>query len=227
MNVKVNLLVLIFLSILSCKNRIDEIVVSEEAQANTELAESQIHKNKTTSPLFQNLAIGNTMNNTQIPVASPEGVMLNPPHGEPFHRCDIPVGAPLPSTNTSVEDHHKPITEGEALPQVSTGENPVTGQIVANNPRYNEKGEMLNPPHGEPYHRCDIPVGSPLNSKPVASTNTQPVTTQQPIEQQQITIAPQTGVHTGVTAEGFSGKPNPPHGQPGHRCDIAVGAILP
>lgn len=29
------------------------------------------------------------------------------------------------------------------------------------------------------------------------------------------------------TAPGFSGKPNPPHGQPGHRCDLQVGAILP
>ena len=32
---------------------------------------------------------------------------------------------------------------------------------------------------------------------------------------------------TGQTAPGWSGKPNPPHGQPGHRCDIQVGAILP
>lgn len=29
------------------------------------------------------------------------------------------------------------------------------------------------------------------------------------------------------TAPGFSGKPNPAHGMPGHRCDIEVGAILP
>lgn len=43
-----------------------------------------------------------------------------------------------------------------------------------------------------------------------------------PIIQQQQT--PQT---TGQTAPGFSGKPNPPHGQPGHRCDVQVGAILP
>ncbi len=32
---------------------------------------------------------------------------------------------------------------------------------------------------------------------------------------------------TGQTAPGWSGKPNPAHGQPGHRCDIQVGAILP
>lgn len=42
-----------------------------------------------------------------------------------------------------------------------------------------------------------------------------------PIIQQQQT---QT---TGQTAPGWSGKPNPPHGQEGHRCDIQVGAILP
>lgn len=37
----------------------------------------------------------------------------------------------------------------------------------------------------------------------------------------------QTTPTTGQTAPGWSGKPNPPHGQPGHRCDIQVGAILP
>jgi hypothetical protein len=25
----------------------------------------------------------------------------------------------------------------------------------------------MNPPHGQPNHRCDIAVGAPLNSKPV------------------------------------------------------------
>jgi hypothetical protein len=28
----------------------------------------------------------------------------------------------------------------------------------------------MNPPHGEPGHRCDIAVGAPLNSKPAAPT---------------------------------------------------------
>jgi hypothetical protein len=30
----------------------------------------------------------------------------------------------------------------------------------------------MNPAHGQPGHRCDIPVGSPLNSKPAAQTIT-------------------------------------------------------
>jgi len=28
----------------------------------------------------------------------------------------------------------------------------------------------MNPPHGEPGHRCDIAVGAPLNSKPATVT---------------------------------------------------------
>lgn len=66
----------------------------------------------------------------------------------------------------------------------------------------------MNPPHGQPGHRCDIAVGAPLNSPP-AQTN--PTST---------TINTTPAVTT--TAPGM----NPPHGQPGHRCDIAVGAPL-
>jgi hypothetical protein len=34
----------------------------------------------------------------------------------------------------------------------------------------------MNPPHGEPNHRCDIAVGAPLNSKPAAPTVVNTVT---------------------------------------------------
>lgn len=53
--------------------------------------------------------------------------------------------------------------------------------------------------------------------QPAAPANTGPI-----IQQQQ-----QQAPTTGQTAPGWSGKPNPPHGQEGHRCDIQVGAILP
>lgn len=72
----------------------------------------------------------------------------------------------------------------------------------------------MNPPHGQPGHRCDISVGAPLNSKPAA--NNTPVVTQAPA------TATQVNVPVTPTAPGM----NPPHGQPGHRCDIAVGAPL-
>ena len=34
----------------------------------------------------------------------------------------------------------------------------------------------MNPPHGQPGHRCEIPVGAPLNSKPAQSIQPQKTT---------------------------------------------------
>ena len=84
----------------------------------------------------------------------------------------------------------------------------------------------MNPPHGQPKHRCDIPVGAPLNS-PVAKTATAPKTTvvTTPAVANGSNVPPllATTPEAAPTPEGM----NPPHGQPKHRCDIAVGAPLP
>ena len=81
----------------------------------------------------------------------------------------------------------------------------------------------MNPAHGQPSHRCDIPVGAPLNSPP-ASTANKPVVQQQnqPVPTSS-SVTTSTPVATTPTPEGM----NPPHGQTNHRCDIAVGAALP
>jgi len=69
------------------------------------------------------------------------------------------------------------------------------------------KGNVaLNPAHGQPGHRCDIPVGAPLNSAPAKSSTT-------------------TQSESPVIKSGDI-KLNPAHGQPGHRCDIKVGDPL-
>ncbi len=73
----------------------------------------------------------------------------------------------------------------------------------------------LNPAHGQPGHRCDISVGAPLDSKPAQAAIQPQATTTTPVTTQPLSV-PQT------TATGL----NPAHGQPGHRCDIAVGAPL-
>jgi hypothetical protein len=89
---------------------------------------------------------------------------MNPPHGQPNHRCDIAVGAPLNSPVAA-----KPAT-ANAQPQVTMKEVPNTTKTAPG----------MNPPHGEPGHRCDIAVGAPLNSKPAApatvTTTTAPAT---------------------------------------------------
>lgn len=90
---------------------------------------------------------------TATPVAattsSPSGAGLNPPHGEPGHRCEIPVGAPLDS---------KPPAAGAA----PAGGTPSSGSTTppAGQPAATPAG--MNPPHGQPGHDCNIPVGAPL-----------------------------------------------------------------
>jgi hypothetical protein len=85
----------------------------------------------------------------------------------------------------------------------------------------------MNPPHGQPKHRCDIPFGAPLNSpkpKNVTTPNTTvvstPTSTNTTNAVPSLLAAPTEGT---PTPEGM----NPPHGQAKHRCDIAVGAPLP
>lgn len=87
----------------------------------------------------------------------------------------------------------------------------------------------MNPAHGQPGHRCDIPVGAPLNSKAATTTTATPAATpsgqvsQQINVQQPVPALLSTSTADTETPEGM----NPPHGKDGHRCDIAVGAPLP
>ena len=75
---------------------------------------------------------------------------LNPAHGQPGHRCDIPEGAPLNSAPAL----------GTAAP--ATGINMQTAPATAL-PATPVAGKRINPPHGQPGHSCDVPVGEPLN----------------------------------------------------------------
>ena len=227
MNTRFITMSILGLALTACQNTPQEIAVAEDALANTELAEAQRNKSNEGNPFEQ---MNNNSTQPNLPTTQGSGVTLNPPHGQPGHRCDIAVGAPLPNDSnvvTQAQSQAHPISQGEAMPVVSGGmpQQVVQVQQPQNQQSYvGPKGEKLNPPHGQPGHRCDIPVGAPLNSKPAA----QPAAAQQQVTQQQIVIDPQQAQqHTGTTEPGFSGKPNPPHGQPGHRCDIAVGAILP
>ncbi len=90
--------------------------------------------------------------------------------------------------------------------------------------------EGMNPAHGQPGHRCDIAVGAPLSSPPGQQPSTTPVTntttpsiTPNPTTPQTIQVNPQSSpAASGPTPAGM----NPPHGQPGHDCSVAVGAPL-
>jgi hypothetical protein len=121
---------------------------------------------------------------------------LNPAHGQPGHRCDIAVGAPLNSAPAQQN------TSAVSTPvNISTDNSSQTSTTTV--------APGMNPAHGQPGHRCDIAVGAPLNSQPTTAITKQTNQIVQPVA-------------TTKTAPGM----NPPHGEPGHRCDIAVGEPL-
>jgi flagellum-specific peptidoglycan hydrolase FlgJ len=78
---------------------------------------------------------------------SADAPVLNPPHGQPGHICEIPVGSPLPRAANNVQKANTAATNNP----VNTTTTSIVDQTV-----------VLNPPHGQPGHICEIPVGSPL-----------------------------------------------------------------
>ncbi|WP_264535955.1 hypothetical protein [Flavobacterium sp. N1736] len=152
---------------------------------------------------------------------------LNPAHGQPGHRCDIAVGAPLNSAPTQGQT----ATVQQAAPQAVQVNAPQQNVVTTTTAAPVKVAKGMNPSHGQPGHRCDIPVGAPLNS-PVAAKQTTTNTAQSGSTSQTFTVTPPANnnavpsllsTETPTVAEGM----NPAHGQPGHRCDIAVGAPLP
>ncbi len=137
------------------------------------------------------------------------------------------------SADPSMDATTDPATQPIIHPELTTATAPATGGNANSGP--------LNPAHGEPGHKCEIAVGAPLNSAPSTAPATikpelpgpgQAPTTQR-IEMPATTgsapspgsimtaPAPSSGTPT-VTAPGM----NPPHGEPGHDCAVAVGAPL-
>jgi hypothetical protein len=130
-------------------------------QGNQAITSSQPNGDK--GILYQQNA-GNQSSTTQVPTTvAPASTAkgMNPQHGQPGHRCDIPVGAPLNSASTNAKTTTAAVTSKPTVTMTPTTTTTVT----------TPKG--MNPPHGQAGHRCDIPVGSPLNT-PAPTTTTTP-----------------------------------------------------
>lgn len=192
------LLLILLVTIFACGN--------SEAENEPQTSQSP---NLSLSPLLNADSTNAMQSQTGIISSTDESVKstakLNPEHGQPGHRCDIAVGAPLDS---------KPAQTNNAVANSDINNQPVT---VNSQPTPQKVAPGMNPSHGQPGHRCDIAVGAPLDSKPVPVNNavaktdsgSQPVT-----------------INTQPTPQKVAPGMNPSHGQPGHRCDIAVGAPL-
>ncbi len=83
---------------------------------------------------------------------------LNPPHGEPGHVCEIPVGQPLDGSGSA----------GASPQEITIDPSTLNGGTTTITPEMTQPGAVsttapgMNPPHGEPGHVCEIPVGQPL-----------------------------------------------------------------
>lgn len=111
-----------------------------------------------------------------------------------------------------------PLAATAATPQQQIQAQPQQMQVQ---PQTQATAPGMNPPHGQPGHRCDIAVGSPLSQPVKSAATTTPATTASPTTITKVTPSAPVAATT-KTAPGM----NPPHGQPGHRCDIAVGTPL-
>lgn len=133
----------------------------------------------------------------------------------------LPRVQPIPTGN-----YVTPPVQQQVQQPASTNNQP-----VAQTPPAATKPGM-NPPHGQAGHRCDIQVGAPLNSPPAAkpvqtgAASSQQITMPTPTKTPAANSTPsilQPNAASTPTAPGM----NPPHGQEGHDCAIAVGAPLP
>ena len=128
--------------------------------------------------------------------------------------------AETPITSTE-EKTIAPTTEATNMVAPQTTVQPT--QVVTQAPTKTAPG--MNPPHGQAGHDCGIAVGAPLNSKrtpPPSTPSPSPTitTTQSNTSTAPAILNPNAQT---VTAPGM----NPPHGQAGHDCAVAVGAPLP
>lgn len=128
----------------ACSNSTEEAVIDKDIETKSVQApvvDSPLVE-KITPPVNQ--VPMDASSSTEKLGGNPASPVLNPAHGQPGHRCDLAVGAPLPATVNSTTN---------AVPSAT----PEPIKPVDTKP-------ALNPAHGQPGHRCDLAVGAPLST---------------------------------------------------------------
>lgn len=148
--------------ILSCEKKQTTAVAETQSQDSAVVSDgtktTEIQEIKVTDPQ----QAGNVAVTTNAAASPGKKPALNPAHGEPYHRCEIAVGAPIDSAPT--QQNAAPMVSQQA-PAKSFNTNPIATPAVSPSvtsaPATGPK-PATNPAHGEPHHRCDLTVGAPL-----------------------------------------------------------------
>ena len=140
---------------ISCKKELEpqDGSIQSKVVPFTEVANQQQNQTVMPTQAPQNPNVVNQNTAVSTPVAVAKG--MNPAHGQPNHRCDIAVGAPLNSPVVPAKSN--PVT-----PQAVTQQNTALPSTIATSNPVAPTPEGMNPPHGQEKHRCDIAVGAPL-----------------------------------------------------------------
>lgn len=162
----------------SCKDKKSATTETEKMETLTPDSTQQMVDSATTTSVIETPEVSPEIVTTSAPVVvnptptvstKPVAVKssgsvrpaLNPAHGEPYHRCDIQVGAPIDSPS---QQNVAPQT----MPQQANNggnfnTNPISPSVAPSAPATAVGPKpALNPAHGEPHHRCDLQVGAPL-----------------------------------------------------------------
>lgn len=171
---------------------------TEEAPASTE--------QKTATTTAETPAANDVSNVTTTPApaasqtaATPAGQppKLNPPHGQPFHKCEIAVGAPLDGSAPAQGTTPAPVQQNEPKSFFKTV----------------QSEQQANPAPAVATAPAPKPQTTQISSKDKEGVVRDP--------NSGATITTTTNSNTPKP------KNNPAHGQPHHRCDIKVGDPLP
>ncbi|WP_250252229.1 hypothetical protein [Chryseobacterium sp. Marseille-Q3244] len=206
---------LISVSILAVSCKKDEKATYLKEEAGSQQSSVAINNTPKVSLMDQ---AGVQSNPATVAMATAPG--MNPAHGQPGHRCDIPVGQPLNSQPAATPaSQNISVGANNAIQIDPSSASPA--KITMDNAKPGKTAPGMNPPHGQPGHRCDIPVGQPLSSKPAPA--------QQTVQNNiQVTPTPTPAqVASQNLAMGEKPKVNPAHGEPWHSCSLKVGDPLP
>lgn len=134
---------------------VDKSIMPANATNNsTAPANPAVDAARTTTPANTTPVVTATPTPAAAPAATGSVAQgTNPPHGQPGHRCDIAVGAPLNSAPAAT----KPVVQPAVTTPAANAATPVNmpAPVTTTAPG-------MNPPHGQPGHDCAIPVGAPL-----------------------------------------------------------------
>ena len=160
-----SLLIVTMLLNVSCKDEVEETTETTSGAPKEIIMPRVQSLPATTTPNITsvpNQPIQNAPQAVPQPVATAKG--MNPAHGQPGHRCDIAVGAPLSSPKGAA-----PATAATAKAPYTITKTPTTTSIpAATTPAIlNPDGATttapgMNPAHGQAGHRCDVAVGAAL-----------------------------------------------------------------